>query len=246
MTADDLETEEAAAAAEMCCASCGIAEVDDIKLTKCDACDLVRYCSDKCQEDHLPKHAAICKKRAAELRDEILFRQPDSSHLGDCPICFLPLPIAADAADFMLQSCCSKMICNGCHYDNCLREREERLQQTCPFCRHPVPKTQKEVDRNYLKRVKANDPVAIFKMGGKHYNEGDHSGAFVYFTKAAELGNVDAHFKLSVMYREGQGVEKDEKKEMYHLEEAAIAGSDAARYNLACHEVENKRYERAV
>ena len=32
------------------CASCGIAEVDDIKLKDCSACDLVRYCSDDCQE----------------------------------------------------------------------------------------------------------------------------------------------------------------------------------------------------
>eukprot|EP00984_Skeletonema_dohrnii_P002734 scaffold948_cov74-Skeletonema_dohrnii-CCMP3373.AAC.1 len=30
-------------AADMCCASCSIAEVDDIKLKNCDACDLVRY-----------------------------------------------------------------------------------------------------------------------------------------------------------------------------------------------------------
>eukprot|EP00985_Skeletonema_marinoi_P030768 scaffold33795_cov79-Skeletonema_marinoi.AAC.1 len=54
-----------------CCASCGIAEVDDIKLKECDDCDLVRYCSDKCQEDHRPNHEAICKERAAELRDEL-------------------------------------------------------------------------------------------------------------------------------------------------------------------------------
>jgi len=35
---------------KICCASCGIAEVDDIKLKKCDDCDLVEYCSDKCQK----------------------------------------------------------------------------------------------------------------------------------------------------------------------------------------------------
>ena len=77
----------------MCCASCGIAEVDDVKMKKCDACDLVGYCSDNCQQEHRPQHEASCKKRAAELRDEILFRQPESTHKGDCPICFLPLPL---------------------------------------------------------------------------------------------------------------------------------------------------------
>ena len=58
-----------AEAADMCCASCGIAEVDEIKLMECDACDLVRYCSDKCQQDHSQQHGTVCKERAAELRD---------------------------------------------------------------------------------------------------------------------------------------------------------------------------------
>ena len=86
--ADDSEEVEA-----MCCASCGIAELDDIKLTECDGCDLVRYCSNECQANHRQEHEGKCNERAAELRDEMLFRQPESTHLGDCPICCLPLPI---------------------------------------------------------------------------------------------------------------------------------------------------------
>eukprot|EP00984_Skeletonema_dohrnii_P025341 scaffold14465_cov77-Skeletonema_dohrnii-CCMP3373.AAC.3 len=83
-----------------CCASCscGIAEaeVGDVKLTKCDAdCKLVRYCSGSCQRDHRPFHEAMCKNQVAKLRDELLFAQPESSHLGDCPICFLPLALDA-------------------------------------------------------------------------------------------------------------------------------------------------------
>ena len=76
----------------MLCASCGVAGGDDIKLKRCTACFLVRYCSVKCQKEHRPKHKKECKKRAAELKDEILFKQPESSHFGDCPICCLPLP----------------------------------------------------------------------------------------------------------------------------------------------------------
>ena len=60
----------------MCCAGCGKAEVDDIKLRTCTACKSVRYCGIQCQKDHRSKHKRECKKRAAELRDEILFRQP--------------------------------------------------------------------------------------------------------------------------------------------------------------------------
>jgi len=45
----------------MFCASCSTAEVDGIKLKKCDACDLVLYCSDNCQQDHSQQHKATCK-----------------------------------------------------------------------------------------------------------------------------------------------------------------------------------------
>ena len=221
----------------MCCASCGTAEVDDIKLTNCNDCDLVRYCSDNCQQDHRPKHEAACKKRAAELRDEILFRQPESSDLGDCPICFLPLPIYKNAEKSMLMGCCSKIICRGCDFANSIREREERLQHKCPFCRHPVPTTDEEIDRNHMKRVEKNDPVAMCQIGGGLYHKGDYERSFEYFTKAAEVGDADADYNLSVLYREGQGVEKDEKMELYRLEEAAIAGHVKARYNLGIGEV---------
>eukprot|EP00984_Skeletonema_dohrnii_P017628 scaffold8077_cov98-Skeletonema_dohrnii-CCMP3373.AAC.1 len=67
----------------LCCASCGISEGDDIKLKTCTACKSARYCSVKCQKEHRPKHKRACKKRAAELHDEMLFKQPESAHYGD-------------------------------------------------------------------------------------------------------------------------------------------------------------------
>eukprot|EP00984_Skeletonema_dohrnii_P030670 scaffold22342_cov61-Skeletonema_dohrnii-CCMP3373.AAC.1 len=50
-----------------CCASCGVAEIDEVKFKECANCDLVRYCSDECQENHKSQHEEDCKKRAAEL-----------------------------------------------------------------------------------------------------------------------------------------------------------------------------------
>ena len=44
-----------------CCASCGITEIDDIKLVPCDGCDLVRYCSDECRQDHKSEHEEVCE-----------------------------------------------------------------------------------------------------------------------------------------------------------------------------------------
>ena len=108
MSEEDDAVEEGGDMTMMCCAGCGKAEVDEIKLTKCTDCDLVRYCGDKCQEEHRSQHEEECKKRAAELRDEILFNQPESSHLGDCPICFVPLSLDPKYSSVM--TCCSNLI----------------------------------------------------------------------------------------------------------------------------------------
>eukprot|EP00985_Skeletonema_marinoi_P009052 scaffold4148_cov170-Skeletonema_marinoi.AAC.4 len=51
---------------------------------------------------------------------------------------------------------------------------------------------------------------------------------------------------MHVSEGEGEVVEKDEKKGLYYLEEAAIAGHPDARYNLGCDEGINQRYERAA
>ena len=103
MSSNNLE----AAAVDKCCASCGKAEVDDIKLMDCDGCDLVKYCSDECKEGHRPEHEESCKKRVADLREELLFRQPEGSYLGDCPICYLPHSLDLDKSE--LNTCCSKL-----------------------------------------------------------------------------------------------------------------------------------------
>jgi TPR repeat protein len=83
-------------------------------------------------------------------------------------------------------------------------------------------------------------------MGMRRYNEGDYMNAFEYWTKAAELSSFKAHYNLSVMYQHGHGVEKDKKKQVYHLEQAAIGGHPDARNDLGCVELENGRLDRAV
>ena len=227
----------------MFCASCGTAGSNDIKLKRCNACYLVRYCSVKCQKDHRPKHKKECKKRAADLKDEILFKQPESSCYGDCPICCLPLSI--DPSKSRLMGCCSKLICNGCNWANMKRETEERLRHTCPFCRTSMPKTE-EFHQQLMKRIEANDPVAMGQMGKKRCEEGDYTAAFEYFAKAATLGDAASHYQLSTMYHIGMGVEKDEKKYLHHTEQAAIGGHPHARHNLGCMEGMNGRFDRAL
>ena len=138
------------------------------------------------------------------------------------------------------------MICMGCSYANALREEEQGLESKCAFCREPIMKTDEEIEKDSMERVKANDPLAMNIMGRKCYDEGDHEEAFEYYTKAAGLGDIDAHFNLSNMYADGHGVERDQKKKVYHLEEAAIGGHPYARYNLGSHEIRNGRFDRAL
>ena len=185
----------------------------------------------------------MCKKRLAELRDDDLFTQPEKSCYGDCPICCLPLLLDASKSNMM--TCCSKSICMGCHIANQMREFEAGLEPRCAFCREPMAQSMEENDKRTMKRIKKNCPVAMREEGKMRRDKGDYESAFEYFTKAAALGNAEAHFSLSIMYLKGLGVDRDKKKAIYHWEEAAIAGHPNARHNLGYEEAKNGRFERA-
>ena len=173
-----------------------------------------------------------------------MFKQPEISYPGDCPICCLPLSL--DKTKSSLTSCCCKLICNGCNYANQKREFELKLERKCPFCRTPTIKTEEESKINFMKRVEANDPIAMVQIGQTHGIEGEYGKSFEYWTKAAELGNMEAHYCLSRLYAFGEGVEKDEKKRVYHMEEAAIGGHVEARFYLGIFEGNDERYDRST
>ena len=230
----------------VCCASCGVAAIDDIKLMICDGgCDLVKYCSDGCQSNNREQHEEECNKRLAELHDKKIFTQPDISHRGECPLCYLPLSL--DPKKSVMMGCCCKTICNGCCYANQKRENQQGLEERCAFCREPAPNSDEEHFKNVMERVKKNDPVAMTAMGKTHYGEGDFGRALEYYAKAAELGDLEARCLLGSMCFYGRGVEKkDEKKAVYHWEQAAIGGHPDARGHLAAHEIDYDRPDRAV
>ena len=202
----------------------------------------------ECQRNHRPQHKQECKKRAAELKDDLLFKQPESTCYGDCPICLLPIyfPISQDTVKSTLYECCSKIVCDGCNYANYMREREARLPPSCPFCRTPEPKTEEETNLNIMKRVEANDPEALNVVGMSHFDKGDYATAFEYWEKAVGLGHFDSHYHLSCMYYEGRGVERDMKKHVYHKEQAAIGGHPIARHNLGKWEWKAGNKDKAV
>jgi TPR repeat protein len=228
----------------------------------------VKYCSVNCQHKHWPKHKAACKERAAELRDEALFKDPPAKE--DCPICFLPMPVTillcatfppatimsvpiydyaianeelADEAMDGYYPCCGKNICRGCVHSCC-----QSGNHKCPFCNSDRDnKTDEDQVEDLMKRVEANDAASIGVLGN-HYHHGlnglqqDHAKAIELYTRAAELGSSISHQNLGDLYRKWGAM----KKAKFHYEAAAMAGQEVARYNLGMMEVQSGNIERAL
>ena len=213
------------------CANCGIGEENINKLKKCSACLSVKYCSAACQKAHRPQHKKACKRRAAELHDEKLFK--DHPPREECPICLLPLPIQGKNSTF--QSCCGKMICNGCDY--AIETSEEK--DLCAFCRMP-PASSDEEQIKQLNKLMDKGNAGAFDMFAWLYYKGRHGmpqnpqKANELWLKAGELGYAAAYFNLGCSYEKGTGVEFDMNKAKHYYELAAMGGDLLARNNLGC------------
>lgn len=176
--------------------------------------------------------------------DKVLFQQPEATELGDCPICMIPLP-TNDEEDIVMYNCCSTIVCGGCNYAH--QVVTPWSLRSCPFCRKLMPETEEGCYQLRMKRVEMNDPMALFQEGQIRRLREEFLVGFELLTKAAALGSAGAHLSLADMYQYGEGVDKDEGKKVYHLEQAAIRGHPHARYKLACEEANNRgNFDRAV
>ena len=230
------------------CANCGKEGNDAVKLKDCAACLLVKYCSVDCQKAHRKLHKKTCKERAVELKDERLYGQGHKWPEQDfCPICLLPLPLPTQEHS-NLYACCSKMVCDGC----CHEAWKIGLDNACPFCRSPTPKTGMEVLEMVLKRVAAKDPVAMRRLGdfyfcGEFGLAKDESRAIELISEAAKLGSTAALYKVGVAYYAGLGgVSQDKAKGIRCLESAAMQGDADSRHMLGYIEEDNRNVDRAV
>jgi len=221
------------------CANCGKDEEAGINLKTCTACKLVKYCSRECQIAHRPQHKKQCKRRAKELHDEKLFKQPPP--MEDCPICMERLPTLVTGRTFM--ACCGKLICCGCIHafqSGITREKDN----VCPFCRTPAPKSDEENLKRLEKRMELNDARAIHNLGC-HYRYArlglpqDHAKALELWHCAGELGNAAAYYNIGCAYSSGEGVVRDEEKAKRYWELGAMLGHISARYNLGVHQENN-------
>jgi len=227
------------------CAACGKEGGDSLKA--CTACHMVKYCSRDCQISHRKEHKKACKKRAAELYDEKLFKEVEPD---ECPICMIPMSFSSNDSSIVqaiFKSCCGKIICRGCIYAMWTSEEKD----LCAFCRTPPPDTdEEEVERLRELMDKGNDE-AFSQLAG-YYARGiqglpqDRQKANELFLKAGELGSAKGYLNLGISYENGSGVGVDKKKAKLYWELAAMGGNVSARYNLGLIEGRVGNFERAM
>ena len=237
-------------AAMTTCANCSKAEADGCKLKRCTACKMVKYCCRDCQVAHRPKHIKACKKRAAELFDEELFKDPPDQ--PECPICMLPMPL--DRGQIMFQLCCGKTICKGCIHAQTKEDIKSGKRWddvgACAFCREPGTYSDEEEKKRLKKLMEKGNAKSLY-VAASLYTKGERgfcrnpTKAIELFTKSADLGCTDAYVSLGSIYEEGYGVGRDVKKARYYFELGAIGGSIDARHNLACLDKKDGDIERA-
>ena len=188
----------------------------------------------------------------------------------ECPICFLPMPekmiccmslppatvtsvpindfamANMELADIITEtyfSCCGKGICGGC-VDSFHKSGNAR---NCPFCKAKTVISDHKRVEQMKKRVEANDTGTMVVLANQYLNgslglQQDWAKTVELLTRASELGSGRAHFCLGGIY-EGRG---DLKKAKFHLEAAAMAGHEQARFNIGLMEYNLGSTERSL
>ena len=149
------------------CAACGKDGGDGDSMNACNKCDLVKYCNVACKKKHKSKHKKKCEKRAAELFDVELFKEPPPRE--KCPICMLPPPLYDNHTGMTFKSCCGKDICNGCIY--AMKETGGKNMKLCPFCKTMPPRSLEEEVKRVMKLTEKGNAYAFNQLGG-YYEQG--------------------------------------------------------------------------
>ncbi|KAL7526174.1 hypothetical protein ACHAWF_001659 [Thalassiosira exigua] len=212
------------------------------------------FSSVRSKKSHWPSHKRECKKRAAEILDERLFKTPPPK--PDCPICFLPLPPRSlDESGFAYHPCCGQVLCSGCTFQIRSDATKGNKPCLCPFCRTRPHTSLKEAMSRANKRIQVNDGGAFEFLGSMYFGkthprkEGlrqDQKRACELYLKAGELGSADGYICLAGAYYNGEGVKKDVKKAIHFYQKSAILGHEEARHNLGAFEQMSGNVDRAA
>lgn len=216
--------------------------------------DPFRYCDANCLRDHEASikrtYVAISTAGiAAELEAATLADTTDENDRDydlwntpprpECPICMISLPLASNESVY--SSCCGKTVCAGCMFatietaggrerKNVAAIRAALSKYTCPFCRQPSSKSEREDMERTRKRMEMNDGDAFFNMAGTGVGK---VREFEYLLRASELGSLEACYVIACKYEVGEYGERiDASQHKQFLERAVKGGHVGARCNL--------------
>ena len=190
--------------------------------------------------------AALADSAARNLQQRLMTSGFERAEGDACTICFLYVEMPKHEHSKM-NACCMKRICNGC----ALAATQRGIYNRCPFCRTAYPADEASGLAMIQKRVDKGDAEAIYQLGTKY-----HFGslgltknvprAIELWTEAAELGSLEAHFRLGCRYYNGDGVNEDKPRGIYHWKQAAMKGNAPSRHNLGVDEFDKNNYKIAV
>ncbi|EJK51832.1 hypothetical protein THAOC_28963, partial [Thalassiosira oceanica] len=176
--------------------------------------------------------AAAESTAARNLQQQLMENGHERPEGHRCPICFdlIEFPMGKHSKR---NACCMKTVCNGC----ILSAERRGFNESCPFCRTPLPDDDASTLAMIQKRVNKGDAAALSHLGEHHYHGQlglvkNVPRAIELWMEAAELGSVDAHYRLSVVYFTGNCVEEDKARGIHHWQQAAMGGDAESRHNL--------------
>ena len=187
------------------------------------------------------------RSAAAQYLERLLNEGHERWEGNACTICFLliELPMGKHS---MINVCCMKRVCNGCIL---MAERQRGINSRCPFCRTPFTNDEASQLAMVQKRAEKGDDEAIHFLSLKYYHGSmgltkNLPRAIELWTKAAELGSLDAHYHLGHSYCYGDGVEQDKPRAIRHWQQAAMKGDVESRHGLGVVEEIKGNYDLAV
>lgn len=249
------------------CANCGKIggdnnDDDNIIMTVCYGCRLVKYCGRDCKKMHSPEHTALCNQQAARLYEEKLFAIPPEP--GKCPVCLLRMPFEQGRISF--RACCGQTICAGCMdatrsaYDLPFDPSAphagvyygKMYDRPCPHCRRCGGDHLQELRR----RVDIGDFKAMYHLGIKLLErtgsakpaKSNAKKAKELLLKSAESGYPLANLSVGMFCCHGTypGVfDKNLSRARKFFDSGAMGGDPIARTYLGDRELDRFQYRNA-
>ena len=202
-----------------------------ISIKKCNRCKEVFFCSKEHQKKDWmenEKHRNKCGKKKTSHVVETENKKIESEFFGDdkCCIC-LEIPIEKKRSYL---SCCNKYVCS----DPCWI----KLKDNCPYCRHPLPRNEREIIKNVEKGAEKGFVKSMVLLGdmyklGLHGVERDIIKAVEWYRKASLKGYGVASHHVGELYENGIGFHRDMNeayawflkgaKQGYHHSQALVA-----------------------